>query len=197
MAIYAYGEPTGNQQFVYDSLVKDDISRFLYSWFDNCDLNRLRNVPEYQMTADEQATWNKGNRLLDFRVGDWILHKDVPIKGQITAARLSSEYFYQAEMPAQHQDGRQCFHVDKVLTFTNDYTEPRLHKVLYNEIANKRGAVYPVTCDREFYETIIPLTAYKLDDVDRRNIKSFGGISKKVLDSRWRNHFYREVYELL
>lgn len=87
-----------------------------------------------------------------------------------------------------------------MLKFTNDYTEPRLHKVLYNEIANKQGAVYPVTCDREFYETIIALKdklKFKLDNIDRRNIKAFGGVSKKVFDSNWRNHFRREFYELL
>ena len=204
MAIYAYGEPKGNQQFVYDSLVKDGISRFLWSWYHDSNLKRLRNVPRDQMTADEQATWSKGHRLLDFRVGDWVLHKNVPEWGQITTARLSSEYFYQAEMPAQHQDGRQCFRVDKVFTFTNDYTEQGLHKVLYNEIAGKQGALYQVTCDREFYETIIALkvklkdkTEFKLDDVDRRNIKACGGVSKKVFDSSWKNHFKREVYELL
>ncbi|MBQ3435387.1 MAG: hypothetical protein II968_04105 [Selenomonadaceae bacterium] len=41
------------------------------------------------------------------------------------------------------------------------------------------------------------MVAYKPYDVDRRNIKAFGGVSKKVFDSRWRNHFYREVYELV
>lgn len=76
--------------------------------------------------------------------------------------------------------------------------------MLYNEIAGNRGALYRVTCDREFYETIIALkvklkdkTEFKLDDVDRRNIKAFGGVSKKVFDSSWKNHFKREVYELL
>ena len=54
MAIYAYGEPEGSQKFVYDSLVKDGVSRYLYSRFDNCDLNRLRNVPEYRMTVNER-----------------------------------------------------------------------------------------------------------------------------------------------
>ena len=78
MAVYAYGEPKGNQQFVYDSLVKDGISRFLWSWYHDSNLKRLRSVPRDQMTADEQATWSKGHRLLDFCVGDWVLHKNVP-----------------------------------------------------------------------------------------------------------------------
>lgn len=204
MAIYAYGEPRGNQQFISASLVNEKISRFLWSWFDNCDLNRLRNVPEYRMTADEQKAWSKGQQLLYFRPGDWVIHKHIPKYGQMTAARLSSEYFYQNPLPAPWKDGRHCFRVDKVVEFTNDYTKPGLHKVLYNEIAGKQGSLYRVTCDREFYETIIALkvklkdeTEFKLDDVDRRNIKAFGGISKKVFDSRWENHFRREFFELL
>lgn len=61
MAIYAYGAPHDEaKKFVYDSLVNQNISRFLWSWFDNCDLNRLRNVPECRMTADEQTAWSKG-----------------------------------------------------------------------------------------------------------------------------------------
>lgn len=135
-----------------------------------------------------------------FRLGDWVIHKHIPEYGKMTAARLSSEYFYQAKMPVQHQNGRHCFRVDKVVEFTNDYAKQVFHKVLYNKIAGRQGSLYRVTCDREFYETIIALrneTKFKLDDVDRRNIKAFGGISKKVFDSRWENHFYREVYELL
>ncbi len=69
MAIYAYGEPKGNQQFVYNSLVKDKVSRFLWNWFDNCDLNRLKN-PEERRTVDERTDWSKGQRLLNFRAGD-------------------------------------------------------------------------------------------------------------------------------
>ena len=70
MAIYAYGEPKGNQQFVYDSLVNQNISRFLWSWFDNCDLNRLKNVHPNRMSPDERESWSHGHRLLDFQPGD-------------------------------------------------------------------------------------------------------------------------------
>ena len=96
MAIYAYGDPQdGARKFVYDSLVNDKISRFLWSWYHDCDLNRLARVPRNNMTADEQISWSKGHRLLEFRPGDWVIHKNVPEWGQCTVARLSSEYFYQ------------------------------------------------------------------------------------------------------
>ena len=30
------------------------------------------------MTADEKASWKYGRRLLSFKPGDWVLHKNVP-----------------------------------------------------------------------------------------------------------------------
>ncbi|MBQ3726352.1 MAG: restriction endonuclease [Selenomonadaceae bacterium] len=171
MAVYAYGDPdpegrSGNRKFVYDSLVNDKISRFLWSWYHDSNLNRLKNIPRDEMTADEKATWSKGHRLLDFRPGDWVLHKNVPQWGQVTAARLSSEYFYQAEMPAQHQDGRQCFHVDKVITFARG--DGRLH-ALFNTKLKVMGAMYQIRDEKEFYESLIAV-GYKLDAIDEKRI---------------------------
>ena len=74
MAFYAYGDPQeGARQFVYDSLVNDKISRYLWSWYPNCDLNRLAKLSRDNMTADEQTSWSKGHRLLGFRPGDWVI----------------------------------------------------------------------------------------------------------------------------
>ena len=187
MAVYAYGEPKGNQQFVYDSLVKDGISRFLWSWYHDSNLKRLRSVPRDQMTADEQATWSKGHRLLDFRVGDWVLHKNVPEWGQITAARLSSEYFYQAEMPAQHPDGRQCFHVDKVFTFARG--DGRVHP-LFRAKLNVMGAMYQIRDEKEFYESLIAL-GYKPDDIDKKRLEELDATTDGDA-----NHFKRELNEV-
>ena len=30
------------------------------------------------MTADEKSSWKYGRRLLSFKPGDWVLHKNVP-----------------------------------------------------------------------------------------------------------------------
>ena len=166
MAVYAYGEPEGNQKFIYNSLVNQKISRYLYSWFDNCDLNRLYGLPENKMSADEKKSWNYSWRLLYFRPGDWVLHKNVPRYGQVTAARLSSEYFYQAEMPAKHQDGRQCFRVDKVFEFTRD--DKNVHGIIYARLI-KQGSLRQIYYEKEFYESLIAL-GYELDDLDRKRL---------------------------
>ena len=43
MAIYAYGKPGDEgKSFVYDSLINQKISRFLWSWFHDCNLKTYR-----------------------------------------------------------------------------------------------------------------------------------------------------------
>ena len=171
MAIYAYGSPhDAIKPFIYDSLVNQNISRFLWSYFDNCDLNRLKNVPWDRMSPDEKESWKHGHRLLDFRPGDWIIHKNIPSWGQVTAARLSSEYFYQAKIP--HGDGRQCFHVDKVFTF--DRKDKRVHPNLYRSIT-ARGYLHKVYSDKEFYESLAEL-GYKFDESDYEAAAQFRSV---------------------
>lgn len=173
MAIYAYGNPDpeeryGNRQFVYNSLVNDKISRFLWSWYHDCDLNRLKNVPLDRMSSDERESWKRGRRLLDFRPGDWVIHKHVPEYGKMTAARLSSEYFYQAQIP--HGDGRQCFHVDKVFTF--DRKDERVHP-LFRAKLNVMGALFRIYDEKEFYESLYELGC-EFDDADYEAAKAVG-----------------------
>ena len=84
------------------------------------------------MTADEKSSWKYGRRLLSFKPGDWVLHKNVPEYGKVTAARLSSEYFYQNPLPAPGTDGRQCFKVDKVFTFNRN--DKRVHPDFYRKL---------------------------------------------------------------
>ena len=156
MVIYAYGSPGDDiKPFIYDSLVNQKISRFLWSWYHDCDLNRLKNVPWDRMSSDEKESWERGRQLLDFRPGDWILHKNVPQWGQVTAARLSSEYFYQNPLPAAGKDGR-------------------VHPNLYRSI-NVRGSLYRVSAEKEFYESLAEL-GYKFDEADYKAAAQVGAV---------------------
>ena len=48
MAIFAYGDPSNSEKraFIYNSIVNDKISRFLWSYIKDCDLNRLKDVAQ-------------------------------------------------------------------------------------------------------------------------------------------------------
>ena len=191
MAFYAYGDPQeGARQFVYDSLVNDKISRYLWSWYPNCDLNRLAKLSRDNMTADEQTSWSKGHRLLGFRPGDWVIHKNVPEWGQCTAARLSSEYFYQEQLPASRGDGRYCFHVDRVFKFVRG--DGRAHSIITSRLKNVKGALYQIRFEKEFYESLIAL-GYELDDIDKKRLAELD-IDETKIDA---DHFKREVNYVL
>ena len=171
MAIYAYGSPHDDiKPFIYDSLVKQKISRFLWSWYHDCNLNRLKDVSWDSMSPDERESWRRGRRLLGFRPGDWVIHKHIPAHGKMTAARLSSEYFYQNPLPAPGKDGRQCFHVDKVFTFNR--RDERVHP-LFRAKLNVMGGLYQVYSEKEFYESLYEL-GYEFDDADCEAAKAVG-----------------------
>lgn len=171
--IMAYGEPDEvAKKFVLESLYKDKISRFLYSWIPNCDLRRLADTPTNQMTADEKEIWRRGRRLLNLRAGDFILHKNLPERGIVTAARICSEYFYDpAPKPlnaAGRQDGRHCFHVDKIFEFRRSDVHPQLRIKL-----NVMGALYQIPDEKEFYESMFNL-GMPFDEQDREAAAAVG-----------------------
>ena len=164
--IMAYGEPDEvAKKFVLESLYKDKISRFLYSWIPNCDLRRLADTPTNQMTADEKEIWRRGRRLLSLQAGDFILHKNLPERGIVTAARICSEYFYDPDPKPLNetgrQDGRHCFHVDKVFEFRRSDVHPQLRTKL-----NVMGSLYKIPDEKEFYQSMLNL-GMPFDEQDR------------------------------
>ena len=152
--IFAYGEPDAEaKKFIIDSLRGEKISRFLYSYIDDCDLNRLAKIPINQMSTDEKEIWRRGRRLLTLKAGDYILHKHVPERGKVTAARICSEYFYD-ENPKPidtfgRQDGRHCFRVDKIFEFRRDAVHPQLQTKL-----KVMGSLYKIPDVKEFFESM-------------------------------------------
>ncbi len=164
--IMAYGEPDeAAKKFVLESLYKDKISRFLYSWIPNCDLRRLANMQINQMTADEKEIWRRGRRLLSLQAGDFILHKNLPERGIVTAARICSEYFYDPDPKPLNEDGRKdgrhCFHVDKVFEFRRSDVHPQLRTKL-----NVMGSLYKIPDEKEFYQSMLNL-GMPFDEQDR------------------------------
>ena len=161
VAIYAYGQPynygqtnTKNVKFIYNSLINEGISRFLYSWYDDCDLRRLEKLRYYQMTADEQATWDHAHKLLQFKIGDWVCHINVPAYNKVTVAQITSEYFYQANLPPNANDGRHCFNVDTVTTF--DRNDKRVHNLISRRL-KLQGSLWQIDEEAEFFATLAEL----------------------------------------
>ena len=168
MNIYAYGTPERDDdiKFIYDSLMDKEkpISRYLYSWFSNCDLNRLKKMEWQNMNKDEQKSWYNSHWLLDFKPGDWIMHINVPEYGLVTAAQINSDYFYQDNLPNDRQDGRHCFYVHNVFTF--DRNDTHVHRMLSARL-KLRGHLWRIKgCDEPFEELLKFLNSDNKIDVD-------------------------------
>ena len=152
MALYAYGTPSREEhvKFVYDSLMdkQNPFSRFMYSWFSDCDLNRLKNVKCEDMGDDEKNCWYYSKRLLEFKEGDWIFHINVPEYGKVTAAKIVGPYTYQDKLPNGQNDGRHCFPVSEVFTF--DRNDKRVHPKIRSRL-KLQGSLYRLkNCEDEF-----------------------------------------------
>lgn len=163
-AIYAYGTPSDPKDinFIYESLTKHNISRFLWSYFDNCDLNRLKDIKWKDMSDDEKKCWKKARRLLDFKEGDWILHINVPKYGMVTAARIVSGYIYDNNLPEGQDDGRHCFKVDSVFEF--DRNNACVHKYLSTRL-KLQGSLWRIYCVDEFEKSKTKLQSSESKDV--------------------------------
>ena len=163
--VYAYNKPADELiPFIYDSLTKDHISRYLYSYIPNCDLNRLKDVKWKDMNEDEQNCWSHAHRLLDFQKGDWILHINVPEYGKVTAGRIVGEYTYQENLPSPWNDGRYTFAVEDVFTF--DRNDPRVHPYLSSRLKLQRS-LWQIYCIDEFERSLKLLrekTAQEISD---------------------------------
>ncbi len=168
MEIYAYGDPgEENREFIYQSLkdAQKPVSRFLYSYFSNCDLVRLKGMDWNKMNVDEQNCWHHANRLLNFKEGDWIVHINVPEWGKVTAAEIIGNYTYQDNLPDGYTDGRHTFAVRNVITF--DRNAPGVHQKLSSRL-KLRGALWQVYCEDEFYESLKLLQSGTLDTVPEK-----------------------------
>lgn len=155
-AIYAYGTPSDKKSvdFVYRSLVEEHVSRFLWSYCDDCDLRVLNKMSWNQMNSDQVECWKHAHRLLDFKKGDWILHINVPKYGMVTAARIISEYVYDNSLPTGQNDGRHCFKVENVITF--DRNDPRVHNYLSARL-KLQGGLWRIYCVDKFETSLSEL----------------------------------------
>lgn len=164
--VYAYNKPDDEViPFIYDSLTKDHISRYLYSNIPNCDLNRLKDVTWQKMTEAEKKCWSHAHRLLDFKKGDWILHINVPEYGKVTAGRIVGEYTYQENPPSPWEDGRYTFAVEDVFTF--DRNDPRVHPYLSSRL-KLQHSLWQIYCVDEFARSLKLLREDKTQEVPDR-----------------------------
>ncbi len=154
-AIYAYNTPSGKEtvDFVYKSLVEDYVSRFFWSYREDCDLRILNKMSWAQMDDEQIDCWKHAHRLLDFKKGDWIIHINVPEYGKVTAARILEDYYYDNNLPEGHDDGRHCFKIDSNTLITFDRNDSRVHPYLSTRLKLQR-ALWRIYCVEHFENSL-------------------------------------------
>ena len=153
MAVYVYGGPKDENlvKFAYDSLVKDGISRFFWSYEERFDLDRLTHKAWAELDDEEYEARAKSEFLLNIRPGDYVIHVNVPEWGEVTAGRVTEGYFFQKELPAGHKDGRHCLKVEDVFTFNRN--DSRVHPMVSRRL-KLRGAHWQMYCENEFFDSL-------------------------------------------
>ena len=126
MAVYVFGGPGEDlAKFAYESLVKDNISRFFWSYQENFDLNILTSKKWSELDSEEINARSKAEFLLQVKPGDYVVHVNVPEWGKVTAAQVIEGYSFQKDLPAGQNDGRHCLKVKDVIEF--DRNDSRVH----------------------------------------------------------------------
>ena len=82
------------QKFLSDS-IKNGISRFGWGYTNEADLRKIRNMKWSDIEKDELECWKKASFLLGINKGDWIVHINLPHKGECIAGQVSEPYSFE------------------------------------------------------------------------------------------------------
>lgn len=199
-AIYAYNTPD-DVDFVYKSLVEDHVSRFFWSYREDCDLRKLNEMSWNQMDNVQIDCWKHAHRLLDFKQGDWILHINVPRYGMVTAARILGDYYYDNDLPKGHNDGRHCFKIDRNTIIEFDRNDSRVHSYLSARLKLQR-ALWRIYCVEHFEKSLKELKEAAPTDKNVHFIKETNQVIEnftKVIQSNYPGkkleYFLAEVFK--
>lgn len=151
MTIWAFNQPAEEYVKFVSASVNAGISRFGWSWFDDADLNLLKNKNWDDMTDDEKDVWSKSGFLLDIVKYDWIVHINVPEWGKCTAAQVIEPYYF--DKNATEEDFRHCISVDQESVIEFDRNDPNVHPLVSRKL-KLRGRFWRIYCEEEFFKSI-------------------------------------------
>ncbi len=164
MTIWAFNDPNpSSKEFVNKSL-KNGISRFGWSWFDNSNLFVLKDKPWAEMSTDEILVWKKANFLLNIKKGDWIVHINTPIWGRCTASEVLETYDFDEE-DTEISDFRHFFKIDTLKTILFDRNDEAVHPLISSKL-KLRGRFWRIYAQEEFFNSIENLKTGKRIDTD-------------------------------
>lgn len=157
MAIYVYGGPGEKlAEFAYASLMNSGISRFFWSYDERFDLNILTNRNWDDLDLEEFTSRAKSEFLLKIKPGDYVVHVNVPLWGEVTVGKVVSSYFFQSDLPSGQNDGRHCLKVENVFSF--DRNDERVTSAISRRL-KLRGSHWRIyqQYEKEFFSSLASL----------------------------------------
>ncbi len=161
MAVYVYGGPGEKlAEFAYDSLVNSGISRFFWSYDKRFDLNILTSRNWEDLDSEEFTSRAKSEFLLKIKPGDYVVHVNVPIWGEVTVGKVVSGYFFQRDLPSGQNDGRHCLNVKDVFSFNRN--DERVTSAISRRL-KLRGSHWRISqqYEKEFFSSLASLKIIK------------------------------------
>lgn len=188
MRIWAFNTPNDNSiHFVSESL-KQGISRFGWGYIDTANIRSLESKPWEDMSKDELLIWSKASFLSNIKIGDWIVHINVPIWGTVTAGQVIKEYDFEKE-DNEISDFRHFFKLDLETIIKFDRNNQNVHPLISRKL-KLRGKHWRIYAVKEFFETIENL---KNDNVSLKGKSSIGlHYLKNELEP-----FYKEITRIV
>jgi len=151
MTIWAFNQPAEEYVKFVSASVHRGTSRFGWSWFDDANLNLLKNKNWEDMTNDEKDVWSKSGFLLDIIKDDWIVHINTPKWGECSAAQVIEPYYFDQE-PTEN-DYRHCIRVDQKSVIEFERNNPNIHPLVSRKL-KLRGRFWRIYCEDEFFQSI-------------------------------------------
>ena len=151
MTIWAFNQPAEEYVKFVSASVSKGISRFGWSWFDEANLNSLKNKNWGDMTDAEKEAWSKSGFLLDIVTGDWIVHINVPEWGKCTAAQVIGPYHFDTD-PIK-TDFRHCIDVEPESVIEFDRNNSNILPIVSRKL-KLRGRFWRIYCEEEFFKSI-------------------------------------------
>jgi hypothetical protein len=134
MTIWAIKNPDEQEHidFVASSL-RQGMSRFGWSYANNCNLAQLDNMSWDEMNDDQAECYRKANFLLQVEPGDWIVHINVPSYGQCISAQVVGAYSFDST-PNPVNDFRHTLQIDPATLVGFDRNDPNVLPAISNRL---------------------------------------------------------------
>lgn len=167
---YDQDELKETQEFLTNS-IKNGYSRFGWGFIDTADLTKLQNKQWQEMSEKEQTCWSQANFLLGVKLGDWVVHINLPCWGRCLAAQVSGTYSFE-QSGNTFDDYRHILKIDKLTLVEFNRNDDEVLPIISSRL-KLQGRYWTIQYVEEFLQTIQNVKAETLGKDEDESIGVF------------------------